>query len=299
VPCGDGNLCLRHCGADSDACVSDVVDCEALLDAQYTDSGDRSCVSADCDPTTGQCVESWLDGDLCTPSTGSAGPCEAYRCVPNAGCRLTTEPDDTECDVADAELPGDPQCYHTSTAKCSQGTCVLTPLPYDPCQDGNPCTVAANVTDNLGNKADQCVPDDDGDLHCVGSVNPCQEEWFAQQVESGVLTQKQLEAIRRKMLKANCSVTCVADVTGRYCINPCLLGGSKSKSDAAAIAGGTVGGVFFFFLIGGILLLAALTIGTVGGAGVMTAHDAAHSGTHTSNVFAGPAGAGSNAEYSG
>lgn len=233
--CGVNNLCIERCVDNVDTCQYQPVDCTQQIDlVQRHGAANASCYSLDCVPATGECVETFNPGP-CTyidlvALYGNNAQCFEAVCA-DLECK-TVFKDNAPCNLAPGDLGSrDPQCY-TPMCDPTVGACRAVPQVDKSCNDGNACTIYPNTTDPLSYQpSDRCIPDPDkiGEVVCVGLISPCYHELN--------VTEDAL---------AGCNVTCVAELTGHSCLNPCVLAPRSHAANGAkvgAIVGATVGSV--------------------------------------------------------
>jgi hypothetical protein len=211
--CGGGeNLC--SCESDAD-CPNDEDECNGVLVCSALEGGgkgcqlavetvvvcpvpDNPCLTAACEPATGECLQKTLagsaceDGDLCTVNDvcddggtcvgdetvcEDEDPCTSDACSEATGACLFEPSSGLSCSDGDPCTTGD---------ACNQGTCVGSPKL---CDDGNGCTVdacdgatgtcasepalgAACDDENACTDGDAC----DGDGTCGGEPISCEDE---------------------------------------------------------------------------------------------------------------------------
>ncbi|MGM0578259.1 MAG: hypothetical protein ACQEXJ_21225 [Myxococcota bacterium] len=169
---GDTNLCPCTVDEDCDSQIANkclgtpacgVSGCEVIEDTavECGQPDDTACAFHECDPATGDCVETVLDegepcedGDPCTVSTtcdasgqcvgepldcDDGNPCTADTCEPDEGCVHTPLEDDTTCE-------DDDPC--TQTSACEAGECVATSIaPECFCGGGGTCPTVDDPCD--------------------------------------------------------------------------------------------------------------------------------------------------------
>jgi hypothetical protein len=184
--------------------------------------------------------------------------CFTSQCT-DGGCKAVFNPDGY-CSEGTGTVSGASACYYATCSAAANG-CVWVASPDSACSDDNACTVDPTLRDPItGSSSDRCVADTTtGSMTCVGSVSPCLSEFESKknttfydcvmqaELASGrAATESQIKACTKKVEKAypdSCVFKCFSDVTGRFCIDPCGVPASKSKSDRAAIIAGVVVGV--------------------------------------------------------
>lgn len=201
-PCDDGNPCTAEDECAGGVCTGIQKDCDDAND----------CTAGECDPGTGECVQSPLDardcddmdpcttGDRCQAGvcTGAAAacddenPCTADSCAPATG-ECAHEPTEGEpCDDGN-------RCTFNGTCD-AEGTCVGEHVD---CEDGVACTndvctpagecvhVAAksNCDDGLACTADFCDPVNDCQHAGVLADEPTQDGSIAEWSAEGVVAE--------------------------------------------------------------------------------------------------------------
>ena len=151
---------------------------DPCADVTCDDTGNE-CTAAECNPDTGQCEVSDLDGNQCT-ADGEPGTCDAGVCVPDAECSTAADCPDTgnECIDAVCEAGACGTSNNTNACDggagiCDAGVCV----PIAECStgadcpdDGNECTDAVCEAGTCGtsNNTNAC---DGGAGTCDGQGN--------------------------------------------------------------------------------------------------------------------------------
>jgi len=150
-PCDDANPCTQDDTCQDGVCLGTPKDCGPPDDACHVKS---------CDTTTGECVQTEVDAN--TPCD-DGDPCtEGDVCGAGAVCAGTAK------DCSEQE----DACH---TAQCVEGSCVATPKPGGPCDDGSACTLDDTCAADgscVGTWDDvNCGCDDDGP--CATLDGPC------------------------------------------------------------------------------------------------------------------------------
>ena len=172
--CTSGTYVCQQCTSDADctiyddgdacngalACDLESSECRVVDGSKTTCLPSQPCMSAHCDPATGQCVE--------TPKTNGQ-PCHDEDL-----CTLEDRCKDGLCQGA-ALLCSDTQIACASATCQKTSGCVVTTQPNQPCQDGNLCTNDDVCTEDgcVGQAAETCACQDDAECALYDDQDLC------------------------------------------------------------------------------------------------------------------------------